>query len=297
MIDRTGFTYPTPDETGMALNQGVRIAWKRYGEGPQSILFMPTWNFVDSRVLRHQVVGLRDRFRLITYDARGSGESDHPGVGYRFDDHASDALAVMEATRTLTASIVAASAGTHAAVLMATRHPELVERLVLIVPPMDLVVSDATPVPARPISTSGDDDPGVVPPAWRTDYAAFVDWFLAEVFSEPGSASTIAEVTSIALEADHDMLVQQATELDWDAAPAVLHEIRCQTLVIHGEADRTLDVATVRAVVERIPGARLALLAGLGHRPDIRRPDIVNPILAEFVTGSKGRRPPRYPDP
>ncbi|MBA2489242.1 MAG: hypothetical protein H0V36_08000 [Chloroflexi bacterium] len=42
-------------------------------------------------------------------------------------------------------------------------------------------------------------------------------------------------------------------------------------------------LASIKAVAAGIPGARLVLLDDLGHRPDIRRPDIVNPILARFL--------------
>ena len=79
------------------------------------------------------------------------------------------------------------------------------------------------------------------------------------------------------------MLLQQSTELDWDEAPRHLGDISCPTIVVDGAADRTLDVAAVKAVAGAIPNARLVLLEGLGHRPDIRRPDIFNPILAEFL--------------
>ena len=90
---------PEADEAGFATAAGVHIAWRRYGNGPETILFIPTWNFVDSRVLRHQVDGLRDRFRVLTYDARGSGRSDHPSAGYRFTDHLEDAVAVLRRDR------------------------------------------------------------------------------------------------------------------------------------------------------------------------------------------------------
>ena len=100
---------------------------------------------------------------------------------------------------------------------------------------------------------------------------------------EPDSQATIDEVVGIALEADQAMLVQQATELDWQEAPRLLADLRTPTLVIQGAADGTLDVALVRALADIIPGARFELLEGLGHRPDIRRPDIVNPILAGFL--------------
>src|SRR5262245_46635533 len=32
---------PGPDETGVARSGDVRIAWRRYGDGPETILFVP----------------------------------------------------------------------------------------------------------------------------------------------------------------------------------------------------------------------------------------------------------------
>jgi pimeloyl-ACP methyl ester carboxylesterase len=265
--------WPVADETGVADNAGVRVAWRRYGDGPDTILFIPTWNFVDSRVLRHQVDGLRDQCRVITYDARGSGLSDRPSSGYSFDNHVEDALAVLDATDTPGAVVVAASFGTHVAVLLAGRHPERVRRLVLVAPPMD--------VPGF-VESSDAAEPSAEPD-WRTDYEAFVPWFINAVFPEPNSQGTIDQIVRIALDADRAVLRQQADELDWDEAPRKLGEVRCPTLVIHGAADRTLNVDAVKAVARALPNGRLVLLEDLGHRPDIRRPDIVNPLLIEFV--------------
>jgi pimeloyl-ACP methyl ester carboxylesterase len=95
------------------------------------------------------------------------------------------------------------------------------------------------------------------------------------------------EIVEIALGADHPMLLQQSKALDWDEAPRHLEGVRCPTLVIHGTADRTLDLESVKAVASSIPGADLALLHGLGHRPDISRPAIVNPILGDFLGAAR----------
>ena len=165
------------DEIGVADSGGVKIRWRRYGDGRDTILFVPTWNFVDSRVLRHQVEGLRGQFRVITYDARGSGESDHPPSGYSFDDHLADAVSVLEATGTRASSVVAASLGTHVAVLLAVRHPGRVRRLVLVAPPMDV------PGVASSIDNTAKEDASE--PSWRTDYSSFVPWFISAVFPEP----------------------------------------------------------------------------------------------------------------
>ncbi len=279
---------PPADEHGVADSGGVGIAWHRYGAGDESILLVPTWNFVDSRVVRHQVDGLRARFRVITYDARGSGESQRPRAGYRFDDHLADALAVMDATNTPSASLVAASLGTHVAVLLASRYPSRVRRLVLIAPPMRVHEPRATP-DAEEAEADRPHDPSPDPPSWRTEYGRFVPWFISAVFPEPGSERTIEEIVTIAREADHGMLLQQSSELDWDDAPRHLARVRCPALVIHGTADTTLELESVKAVAASIPGARLVLLEGLGHRPDISRPAIVNPMLDDFVAGTGQR--------
>lgn len=125
---------PEPNASGVASSDGIGIAWQSFGEGEETVVFVPTWNFVDSRVSARQVPDLSRRFRVVTYDARGSGASDHPETGYRFDDHAGDALAVMDAAGIDRALVVAASAGVNAAVIAATRNPERVDGLVLVAP-------------------------------------------------------------------------------------------------------------------------------------------------------------------
>jgi hypothetical protein len=50
---------------------GTRIAWYRYGGGEQTILFVPTWNLVDARVVGHQVAALESHADVLTYDPRG----------------------------------------------------------------------------------------------------------------------------------------------------------------------------------------------------------------------------------
>lgn len=133
----------------------------------------------------------------------------------------------------------------------------------------------------------GTDGEDASKPPWRTDYPSFVPWFIAAVFPEPDSQTTIDEIVTTAMEADHTMLLQQSIELHSDQAQRQLGEVRCPTLAIRGTADRTLVLDSVTAVAAAIPGARLVLLDRLGHRPHIRRPDIVKPILADFLQDSR----------
>jgi pimeloyl-ACP methyl ester carboxylesterase len=120
---------------------------------------------------------------------------------------------------------------------------------------------------------------------WRSDWPAFARAFMEQVFSEPNSRETIEELVEIALDASPEVLIQQELELDWELAPPLLGQVRCPTLVIHGTGDRTTPVDMVRAVAAAIPDARLELIEGAGHRPDIRDPERVNRLLSEFGLG------------
>jgi pimeloyl-ACP methyl ester carboxylesterase len=80
------------------------------------------------------------------------------------------------------------------------------------------------------------------------------------------------------------VLIQQETELDWEVAPLLLAQVRCATLVIHGTGDRTTPLHMVRAVTSALAHGRLVLIEGAGHRPDIREPERVNPLLSQFLS-------------
>lgn len=281
---------PTPVERGVATSaDGVRIAWYRYGAGPSPILFVPTWNIVDARVVGHQVAALAPLATVVTYDPRGAGRSDRPDSGYDFPFHAADALAVLDALAFERASVVTASRGMGAVALLATQQPERVDRIAAIAPYMQL-----EPEPARP-------DPASLE-SWRTDWAGFMVPFMRAVFSEADSDEVIEQMTAIGMEATPDAVIAGELETDWTAPARALASVSCPTLIIHGDADVTMPLSLVEAITRAIPGARLELVSGGGHRPDIRSPERVNPLLIAFLMAGGARRagvplPPRRPRP
>ena len=126
---------------------GTRIAWYRYGSGERTVLFVPTWNLVDARVVGHQVVALEPHATVVTYDPRGAGASDRPERGYDFPLHAADALAVLEAIGIGHVALVTASRGLNAALVMIADDPQRFERLAVVAPYMVLEADPAPPDP------------------------------------------------------------------------------------------------------------------------------------------------------
>lgn len=263
---------PSPRDHGLAASSdGTRIAWYRYGSGESEVLFVPTWNIVDARVVGNQVAALAPHATVVTYDPRGAGASDRPVHGYDFPSHTADALAVMDATDIRRPAIVTASRGMNTAVLLATQHPQRVGRLAAIAPYMQLEVT-APPDPARL-------------EAWRADWAGFIVPFMHNVFIEPDSDALIEEMIGIGMQASPKVAITQELELDWAMPARLLGDIACPTLLVHGEADAAVPVSLVRSIQDTMRDARLELIAGGGHRPDIRSPEVVNPLLRDFLLG------------
>ena len=90
-----------PDQTGFVERDGVRLHYEVYGSGPQTMLFIPPWSIVHSRVYKAQLPYFSGRFRCIAYDGRGNGKSDRPdrAEAYSLENSVADALAVMDCDR------------------------------------------------------------------------------------------------------------------------------------------------------------------------------------------------------
>lgn len=65
-----------------------------------------------------------------------------------------------------------------------------------------------------------------------------------------------------------------------------LKKIVAPTLLVCGAADRIMPVSAAQALADRLPGARLALLADCGHLPMIEQPDAYRRLVREFLVGS-----------
>lgn len=61
-----------------------------------------------------------------------------------------------------------------------------------------------------------------------------------------------------------------------------LDRVRCPLLVIWGDRDRMVPVSGTKQIVEQLPDARIEVLEGYGHCPQVEAADRVTELVADF---------------
>ncbi|MGH9111990.1 MAG: alpha/beta fold hydrolase [Acidimicrobiales bacterium] len=107
---------------------GVKVGYEVFGSRSPTILLLPTWTIVHSRVWKLQVPYLAERHRVITFDRPGNRRSDRPAdpAAYTVDAVVDHALAILGATGTDRAIVVSLSLGAQEALKLAADHPDRV---------------------------------------------------------------------------------------------------------------------------------------------------------------------------
>jgi len=292
-----------PDEEGFIERDGVRVFWESYGGGEQTVLFLPTWTFVHSRVWKAQIPYFARHFRVVTFDPRGNGRSDRPKGSSAYDERefAQDAVDVMDACGVESAVCVALSRGAQRGLLLAAEHPDRVEGMVFIGPmfPVSpvralhlraMLSPRAAPIVRRPPLTTR--SWGKVNPHYWVNggYADFVEWWSNRMLPEPHSTKQIEDAIGWAHDTDGATLAASVTASI--ATPPTRRDqrklaerVRCPVLVIHGTGDRIVPYADGKALAE-ITGGRLETLKDMGHLPHTRKPVQVNLAIREFIDGT-----------
>lgn len=118
-----------PDEEGFVERDGVTLSYEIYGAGPETIVFLPPWSIVHSRVYKAQLPYFSERFRCIAFDGRGNGRSGRPEdvAAYSLDNYVADALAVMDATDEGKAIVVGLSFAGMLACILAAHYADRVK--------------------------------------------------------------------------------------------------------------------------------------------------------------------------
>jgi pimeloyl-ACP methyl ester carboxylesterase/predicted glycosyltransferase len=281
------------DIAGKVERDGATIAYEVRGDGP-TVLFMPTWSLVHSRLWKGQVPYLSRHARVITYDPRGNGRSSRPlEVEQHTDEqYVLDALAVLDATDTERAVVVCFSKAAMHGLTLAAEHPERVAGLVAMGPAAPL--TRITEMLGRILQATFERRMPTYPTwqtkfnahYWKTDFRDFLESYIRAVFNEPHSTKQIEDAVGWGLETTPEAVLPTFRsgflDLTRRDVLALADRVRCPVLAIAGDRDVVTPLRDARALAERT-GGRLHVLEGSGHAPTARNPVPVNVALRSFL--------------
>ena len=232
-----------PDETGFVERDGVRVHWERFGDGDQTLALLPAWALFPSAHWKMQVPYLSRSFRVIVIEGRGRGLSDTPAgaEAYAVDEYVADIVAVLDATGTDRALLVALSRGALWAIATAAAHPSRTAGVVTIGPSApfgDLVPRDRAVFEADTGDTEGWAKYNFN--YWRRDYPDFVEFFIDQMFPERHSTKPHEDCVGWGLGADVDMLIDTCLAIhgaDAEWFRPLVERVTCPVLVVHGDGD------------------------------------------------------------
>lgn len=257
---------------------GGRVALFRAGpDEAETIVLVHGLGNAAARDWSRVIPALAKRYHVIAPDLPGFGHSDKGNHYYSPENFARVLEAVLPDSGRFT--LVGHSMGATVALAFAAANPERVNRLVLVDAAGILHRSVYTEFLAKvAIQRAIGRDSRWYQPVMRAIEARVENWPL-----EGDLAIERAGVRRRWLRGDPTAISAFAmVEHDFGEA---LRAIRVPTLVVWGAHDQIAPLRTGYALASAIPQARLVVLEGLGHAPQIEAPDRFNPILLEELDG------------
>jgi class 3 adenylate cyclase len=269
-----------------ARNGGVAIAYQLVGDGETDLAYVPDFvsNLVygwESRHWRDFYEQLAQSFRLILFDKRGTGLSDHGGQFAALETRMEDLHAVLDTADSSSTVLLASHEGCSMAALYAATYPERTRALILFHPTAY--------------------EPDKQSESWRARIAE-----LRERWGTRDLSDEILEDTAPSLGANQTEREWFANWLRVGASPAaayalhrawietdlreVLPAVRVPTLVMYrtalevGSSSRGIDKAEryAREVTDLIPSARALRVSGTDYQQIFLSPEIPEEV-ARFV--------------
>jgi pimeloyl-ACP methyl ester carboxylesterase len=259
-----------------ATNGDARIGWTDHGDGDDTVLLIMGHAF-GQRMWHRVVPALADRYRVITFDNRGVGDSVANRRPFTIEDLAADALAVLDAAGVDQAHVHGVSMGGLTAQQVALMAPGRTRSLIL--------------------GCTGCPRPGE---AEQGRFELLRSWIPRQLVAPLAAKAMVAPGADPAKVAE-DVAILRSTRVsprglrNQQDAIRRYHSfdrvgaITAPTLVLHGDHDSVVPHERGVELAGRIPGARFETLPGSGHMYPTDNTDLANALLRGFIDEVQAR--------
>jgi pimeloyl-ACP methyl ester carboxylesterase len=256
---------------------GAELYYEESGKGP-AIVFSHglLWS---GRMFERQVAALRERYRCITYDHRGQGQSPLSSSPFDMETLADDAAALIERLQAAPCHFVGLSMGGMVGMRLAIERAKLLRSLTL-------------------IDTAADGEPALNVPKYRL-MAAVAKWvgmrplappvmkimFGRPFLRDPARAALRAEMQAELTSLRYDGMLAALQSVIARRIVSELSRIATPTLFLHGAEDRAIVVGRARRTADAIAGCRFVLVPRAGHTSTVEEPEAITRELVSFLDG------------
>jgi pimeloyl-ACP methyl ester carboxylesterase len=258
---------------------GIDLYYEVEGSGPPVLFIHGGFGGIGSTVSPHTqewAAGLTDAYTFVHYDRRAAGRSAYPENGYDMETFAADAHGLLAHLGVHEAFVMGDSAGGPIAITFALTYPRMTRGLILAETGARLLggaFADRIRARVDVLRREGAEaayaarkQAGGVGLQERTQWYTLPAGFQERLVEEQKAAVDRLRQTTraerVAWYAGE--LSTYAAYLDLDLHPR-LGEIRCPTLVLHGDRDALVPHSLGAALAAGIPAAELVTVADADH--------------------------------
>ena len=219
--------------------------------------------------------------RVLRYDLMGRGYSDRPRVRYDLELFVAQLAELLHGLHIADVDLVGLSMGGVVATTFTARHPDRVRRLVLIDPigtepmPLNLLYRAALIPGVSEIALGLFGSEGMI----QSLASDFFDPSEIERFRHQYRAQMQYRGFKRAILSTLRSGTVNGSPESYDA----LGRLATPVLLIWGRDDRTLPLSQSASILKCVPRAEFHIIDGAGHIPNVERPDVVHPLLLDFL--------------
>lgn len=257
---------------------GVPIHYQIRGEGAETIVFAHglLWS---EQIFENQITAFQHRYRCITFDFRGQGQTAVTRSGYDIETLYADTVGLIETLNAAPCHFVGVSMGGIVGLRIAVRKPELIKSLAL-------------------LATSADAETEEKKKRYR------VLTLIARLFGLRVVAGKVMPVMfgktflndPLRTELKRQWRQNFIANRRLGVARAVIgvigrepiydqiNQITTPTLVAMGGEDVAISIDRATRIHSQIEGSNLTIIPRAGHTPTVEEPMVVNQLLKDFLS-------------
>lgn len=254
---------------------GIALAYDDKGTG-LPLVFLHAFP-LDRRMWAAQSEALSSRFRVVTIDLRGHGESDAPLWHHTLDQAAEDVRVLLDQLSIQQAVFVGLSMGGYILFAFYRQYAARVTGLVL---------ADTKAQADSPEGKQARFQMAQV--AYTNGSSAIADIMVPKLLS-PETIQSKPEIvrkvrTMIENTQTSGIVCDLMAMAERPDSLPILARITCPTQVVVGQSDVTTPPSDAKTMADNIPGARLTVIPGAGHLANLEQADRFTRIVGTFAS-------------